>query len=130
MLSGKRVTALAKKLAQCSFDGLEIDRSRVRAMVELIGELTERMSSLQRRYLHFLESEWHRRRLKIEYAGIGDFVSIQNFMERHVRRKLKLEVEENVALIAGLRISIGDHIWERSIRSDLSRLCSRSYFLF
>ncbi|MDR2812620.1 MAG: F0F1 ATP synthase subunit delta [Puniceicoccales bacterium] len=125
MLSKKKVTTLAKKLAQLSFDGAEIDLSRVRAIAELMAEFAETVRrSLQRKYLHFLENECHRFRLSIEYVDGGDFISIQRFMERHMQRKLRLETTENRALIAGLRISVGDCIWERSIRGDLSALCS------
>jgi hypothetical protein len=124
MLSKKRVTALAKKLAQCSFDGAEIDLSRVRAVAQLVAEFTECLRhSLRRQYLYFLENEWHGHRLRVEYVGVCDSVSIQRSMERHMRRKLKLEAAENVALIAGLRIAVGDYVWERSIRGDLSMLC-------
>jgi F-type H+-transporting ATPase subunit delta len=124
MLSKKQVTALAKKLAQGSFEGAEIDLSRVRAITQLIAEFAERVQgSLRRKYFHFLENECHWRRLRIEHAGICDFVQIQRSMERHVQRKLKLETAENIALIAGLRISVGDYVWERSIRGDLSTLC-------
>jgi F-type H+-transporting ATPase subunit delta len=124
MLSKKRVTALAKKLAQRSLDGAEIDRFRVRAIAQLIAEFSECLRhSLRRQYLHFLESEWHRHRLRIEYVGTCDFVSIQRSMEQHMGRQLKLETTENVALIAGLRIAVGDYVWERSIRGDLSALC-------
>jgi hypothetical protein len=125
MLSKKKVTALAKRLAQLSFEGAEIDRSRVRVAVEWMGECAETVRGLLRRkYLHFLENECHRRLLKIEYAGECDFIPIQRSTEQHVGRILKLETVENVALIAGLRISVGDCIWERSIRSDLATLCS------
>ncbi|MDR1907086.1 MAG: hypothetical protein LBQ03_02620 [Puniceicoccales bacterium] len=124
MLSKKQVTALAKKLAQDSFEGTEIDLSRVQAIAKLITEFAERVqNSLRRKYLYFLENECHWRRLRIEYAGVCDFVQIQSSMEQHVRRKLKLETAENVALIAGLRIFVGDYIWERSIRGDLLTLC-------
>ncbi|MDR0740181.1 MAG: F0F1 ATP synthase subunit delta [Puniceicoccales bacterium] len=125
MLSKKRVTALAKRLAQLSFNGAEIDRLRVQVAVEWIEECAEMVrGSLRRKYLHFLENECHWRLLRIEYAGECDFIPIQRSMEQHVGRTLKLETAENVALIAGLRISVGDCIWERSIQGDLSTLCS------
>jgi hypothetical protein len=125
MLSNKKVTVLAKRLAQFSFEGAEIDRLRVQAVAEWMGECAEMVrGSLRRKYCHFLENECHRRLLRIEYAGACDFTSIQRSMEQYVRRSLKLEAVENGALIAGLRISVGDRIWERSIRCDLSILCS------
>jgi hypothetical protein len=125
MPSKKKVIALAKRLAQLSFEGTEIDRSRVRAAVEWMEECAETMrGSLRRKYLQFLENECHRRLLRIEYAGECDFISIQRSMEQHMERTLKLEMVENMALIAGLKISVGDYIWERSIRNDLSTLCS------
>jgi hypothetical protein len=125
MVSRKKVTALAKKLAQRSFEGAEIDLSHVRAIAQLIAEYAESARGLLRRtYLHFLERECHWRLLRIEYAGERDWAPVQRSMEQHVGRKLKLETVENTALIAGFRISVGDYIWERSIRSDLSTLCS------
>jgi F0F1-type ATP synthase delta subunit len=125
MLSRKRVTVLAKRLAKLSLDGAEIDLSRVHAIAQLITEFAEIVRhSLQRKYLHFLENECHRVRLSIEYVDECDFIQIQSLVEQHVRRKLKLEMMENKALIAGLKITVGDYIWERSIRGDLSMLCA------
>ncbi|MDR1591016.1 MAG: hypothetical protein LBR92_03420 [Puniceicoccales bacterium] len=125
MVSKKKVTALAKRLAQLSFEGAEVNLSRVQAIAKLIAEYAESArGSLRRKYLHFLERECQWRLLRIEYAGERDWDSTQRSMEHHVGRELKLETVENVALIAGFRISVGDYIWERSIRSDLSILCS------
>jgi hypothetical protein len=115
---------LAKRLAQLSFEEAEIDLSRVRVVAQLIAEFAETVRRpLQRKYLYFLENEYRQFRLNVEYAGEYDFVQIQNSVERHMQRKLKLETTENMALIAGLRIAVGDYVWERSIRGDLSMLC-------
>jgi hypothetical protein len=125
MLSKKKVNSMAKRLARLSFDEEtgEIDLSRVRAIIKFIPEIEERVRYLwERQYLRFLENEWERRLLKIEYVGACDCVNLQRSIEQGLGRKLQLQVLENEELIAGLRISVGDYIWERSIRGDLTAL--------
>ncbi|MDR2200841.1 MAG: hypothetical protein LBN94_01895 [Puniceicoccales bacterium] len=121
MLTKKRISHLGKRLAQLSFnaDGV-LDRDRVAAILEAMGELHERnRNALGRKYYYFLEAEWNSRLLKIEHVVGCDWEGIRTLMERFTQKKLQCELVKTPELIAGLRVTLGDHIWERSIRNDL-----------
>jgi F0F1-type ATP synthase delta subunit len=64
--------------------------------------------------------------MTIEHVSVSDFAQIQCSRECHLQRKVKLETAKNIGLIAGFWIYVGDYVWERPIRGDLSRLCYES----
>ncbi|MDR2807014.1 MAG: F0F1 ATP synthase subunit delta [Puniceicoccales bacterium] len=127
MLSKKKVYSLAKRLAQRSFDSSTncIHEEHVREIIALIRETPEYIRSLfLKKYSYFLEVAWMNRTIKIEYAGDCDFLKLQNQIEQRVQKKLPFEAIPAPELIVGFRMTVGDWIWERSVRSDLNMLCN------
>jgi hypothetical protein len=125
MRLGKKIIILAKKLAKNSFNGATgaIDLESVRGMIAIIQEFPERTRYvLLKRYQYFLGIEQVNRTATIEYAGDCDVGIIHARMEQFARQKLQLRVISVPALIAGLRVTLGDRIWERSIRGDLETI--------
>ncbi|UPA28565.1 MAG: F0F1 ATP synthase subunit delta [Verrucomicrobiota bacterium] len=121
MRSKRRISALAKRLASSSFDAQgALDVSKIRALAGLILEFSERdRGSLLRKYAYFLGEAYRQRTVRIECAGDCNTEAIHRSLETTYRRPLELIVQENPELIAGVRVTLGDHIWERSVRSDL-----------
>ncbi|MDR1303067.1 MAG: hypothetical protein LBJ81_00405 [Puniceicoccales bacterium] len=122
----KKIIILAKKLAKNSFDGATgaIDLEYVRGMVAIILESPERTRYVfLKRYQYFLGIEQLNRTAAIEYAGDCDVGIIHARMEQFARQKLQLRAVPIPELVAGLRVTLGDRIWERSIRGDLEAIC-------
>ncbi|MDE6576376.1 MAG: F0F1 ATP synthase subunit delta [Opitutales bacterium] len=121
MHSKRRIAALAKRLAASSFDAHgALDIPRIRALAGLISEFPERdRGLLLRKYVYFLEETYCRQTIRVECSGGCDTEEIRCSLEATYRRPLELIVQENPELIAGVRVTLGDHIWERSVRSDL-----------
>ncbi|MDR1435543.1 MAG: F0F1 ATP synthase subunit delta [Puniceicoccales bacterium] len=125
MLAKKKVNALAKRLAQLSFDGTTgcIDGELIREIIRIIQEFHENVRSLLlKKYRYFLETEQANQTVRIEYFGQCDIEKIHTHAEQFAKKKLKCEAIEDPKLIAGIRIILGDQIWERSIRCDLDRI--------
>ena len=124
MLTKKAVGSLAKKFASMSFDDFgNIDENRVRAVLDVISEYSERVRPLLRRkYLYFLEQCVNQQNLVVEYAGDVDIEKIKKFFENKLQHPVHLQSINNPELLAGVRVHIDDFIMERSLLGDLNSL--------
>jgi hypothetical protein len=116
-----------KRLARLSLgeDG-QIDPARAEAV---LGSLRAHPVRLQRAllkaYLRYLEIEDQRGRLLYEYAGIISPAELESLHERFNKkygRALRLELKNDADLLAGLRVSIGDDVFEYSASNRLANL--------
>jgi F0F1-type ATP synthase delta subunit len=117
----------AKKLARLSLDaGGQIDPARVDAVLSsLRGHPPRVQRALLKAYLKYMQVEDRRGRLLVEHAGnttSSDLDALRNRLEKKYNRALILEARENSALIAGLRASVGDDIYESSLSHRLAAL--------
>jgi F-type H+-transporting ATPase subunit delta len=120
---------LAKKLARLSLDaGGQISTERVQAVLSSLGGQTVRARrALLKAYLHYLQIEDRRSRLLVEHAGDispSELESMRDRLGKKYGRTLRLETRVNAALIAGLRASVGDDIYESSVAGRLAALQS------
>jgi F-type H+-transporting ATPase subunit delta len=120
---------LAKKLARLSLDaGGQISTERVQAVLSSLGSQTVRARrALLKAYLHYLQIEDRRSRLLVEHAGDispSELESMRDRLGKKYGRTLRLETRVNAALIAGLRASVGDDIYESSVAGRLAALQS------
>ena len=120
---------LAKKLARLSLDaGGQISTERVQAVLSSLGSQTVRARRvLLKAYLHYLQIEDRRSRLLVEHAGDispSELESMRDRLGKKYGRTLRLETRVNAALIAGLRASVGDDIYESSVAGCLAALQS------
>jgi len=117
----------AKKLARLSLTpGGQIEASRVDAVLTSLRSQKPRLlRPLLKAYLHYLQIEDRRSRLLIEHAGAvapAELEALRAKFAKQYRRELRLETRENAALLAGLRMSIGDDIYETSAANRLTAL--------
>ena len=122
MLALKKVVPVAKYLASISFDADsgEVALSNVQAVIQYISECPERYrAKLLKKYGYFLEEAIRQRSLSVEYARGCDIDRIKQIIPQQAQRVSRVNVKENSELICGVRLSFGDFIWERSVRSDL-----------
>ncbi len=127
MLLDRKQKDFAKKLARLSLDtGGQIDAARVDAVISSLRVNKARVQrALLKAYLHHLQVEDRRSRVLVEHAGTADAASLESMragLAKKYGRNLRLESRENPALIAGLRASVGDDIYESSISIRLAAL--------
>jgi len=127
MLLDRKQKDFAKKLARMSLDaGGQIDAARVDAVISsLRGHKPRVQRALLKSMLHYLQVEDRRSRVLVEHAGAADAATLESMrasLAKKYGRTLRLEARENPALIAGLRASVGDDIYESSISSRLTAL--------
>jgi len=119
----------AKKLACLSLgaDG-QVDPARVQAVLEALRPYKPRMLRLLlKAYLRRLLVEDRRGLLRYEYSGLiapAELESLHAHFNQKYRRPLRLELQADDQLLAGLRITIGDDVYEYSASSRLDRLRS------
>jgi F-type H+-transporting ATPase subunit delta len=119
----------AKKLARLSLgsDG-QIDGERAQAGMESLRPLKPRVQrALLKAYLHYLRIEDRRARMLYEYAGLIDPSELERLRTHYSQkygRNLRVDLKPNPALLAGLRLSIGDDIYENSASGRLAALAS------
>lgn len=124
MLTKKKIIHLAKKLAALSVsdDGL-LSLPRVDAALDVVRSCSERYRGLlMRQYRYFLEEKIRALTVVFEKNGKIDVESEVAKLERQFHKKLLLELRENPTLIAGARLTIGDMVFDRSLRSVLDSL--------
>ena len=119
----------AKKLARLSLDaGSQIDPARVDAVIATLRSHAPRVQrALLKAYLRYLQIEDRRSRILVEHSGDATSAGLESLrarLEKKYNRALRLEARENPALIAGLRASVGDDIYESSISSRLTALAT------
>lgn len=78
-----------------------------------------------RSFRNRLRLELKRRELTIEYAGTLSQADIENLTAHYSKllgHELRPVVQENPALISGLRLQVGDNVYENSVADRLKRL--------
>ena len=126
MAAPKQVRRTARILLNASLENGEVSAERVTGVLEWI-EKTQPSQALAilREYHRMVQTEVNKSNARVEHAGaIGaDAVaSIANSLSKRYNRAVTATASENPALIAGLRVSIGDDVYESSIAGQLESL--------
>jgi len=84
-----------------------------------------RRKAFMRSFYKRLRLELKRRELTIEYAGKLSSADIESLTAHYSKRlgyELRSVVRENPSLISGLRLQVGDNVYENSVADRLKRL--------
>lgn len=127
MLLDRKQRDLAKKLARMSLDASgQIDAARVDAVLSSLRHHKPRVQrAILKAYLHYMQIEDRRTCLLVEHAGnIGpaELEALRARLTKKYGRTLRLETRENPALIAGMRATVADDIYETSVANRLATL--------
>ncbi len=124
--SRQKQSALAHKLVEASYEAGAPSKARVEAILAALRMRPgKERRDLLRAYLVLMRREEAARTLTIEHAGPLDAASRQSIVERMARRtRRSLVVAEWAApeLIGGLRVRLGDDLFDASISGILARL--------
>lgn len=126
MSATKQVRATAKLLLKLSLDEGQLSEAKVRDVLAWFEQKPPaHAAAVLREYHRLVLREYNRGRARIEYAGSlssGAIASLITELSRLYHRPVSATAVENPDLIAGLRIHIGDDVFERSIAGQLAQL--------
>ncbi len=128
MSAKKNVQQLSRQLYKLSFVEGRLTSERVAGVLEYI-EKTKPADSLAllKAYHHLIEAEVARNQALVEHAGpvsAETLQSIASSLSKTYQRAITATARPNPDLLAGLRVRVGDDVYESSVSSQLSQLGS------
>jgi F-type H+-transporting ATPase subunit delta len=126
MKANKEARKLSRLMLRNSFTSGKLDEERISRMVQSVLETKPRyFVEVLKDYQHLLYLETEKRRAVIESAtplnrSLGDRI-IEN-LKAHYGEDLTTEFRTNPELIGGLKIKIGNDVWDGSIKHRLNQL--------
>ncbi|MBL9188003.1 MAG: F0F1 ATP synthase subunit delta [Opitutaceae bacterium] len=129
MASGKKqVQQLSRQFYKLSFDAGELSADRVGGVLAYIEKHRPPQTlAVLKAYRRLVAAEVARGRAVVEHAGTvtdATLAPIAATMTRRYSRKVVATARRNDALIAGLRVRVGDDVYETSVASQLAALGS------
>lgn len=127
MAASNRVRELAKKLAQLSLDEEgRVLEEKVREVLESLRASPPREhKALLRVYMERINREIAKGVAVVEYAGKPDQAAIETLQRKlteHYGRGIQVKLRENTELLAGIRITVGDDVYEDSAATRIRPL--------
>lgn len=126
MLKGKD-KKLANRIVQLTLDAGDNAVAEVIPALEraLAGRGMTQRRHFIRYFLQMLRRELRKETLRVEYAGSITEELIETLKARFGKeavRPLRVEQVENPGLLGGLRIQLGDNVYDASIQGRLTKL--------
>tara|TARA_Y100000588_G_scaffold58738_1_gene57191 strand:- start:4456 stop:4851 length:396 start_codon:yes stop_codon:yes gene_type:complete len=116
----------AKKLADLSLDNGLVSTEKVEAVLETLRKHPPRKPKIVlKNYLYCIKQAINRGKAVIEFAGSVEesaIAAIEKQLSENYNRPITTTSLANDALIAGLRITIGDDIYDASVAGRLANL--------
>jgi len=126
MKTSKESRQIARRLLRLSFTDGRLNQEKVTQMVQsVLSEKPRQHLDVLKDYQRLLRMEVEKRHAIIESAtplngSMGDRI-VANLRSRY-GDDLTAEFRTNPELLGGLRIKIGDDVWDGSVRHRLARL--------
>lgn len=130
MRGSKQSQQLAKQLFRISFaDDGQISSERVGGVLQYIEKHAQEPRRVLETYRRLVTVEIARGQALVEHAGpVSDSVlrGIEATMTKRYGRRVVALARPNPALLAGLRVKVGDDVFESSAAGQLSALSLRA----
>ena len=124
----KAATQLARQLFKLSLENGALSAERVGGVLAWVEKHRPANSMIVlKAYRRLVEAELERSRAVVEHAGaISDDVlqAIGAALARKYGRSVGLSAQPNPALLAGLRVRVGDDVYESSVAGQLAALAA------
>lgn len=128
MPSSKPSQQLARQLCELSLADGQISAERVAAVLAHLRQHPPRQPlAVLKRYHRLVARQLARNQARVEHAGAitGDILgALAQTLSRKYGRPITASAQPNPALIAGLRVRVGDDLYEASIASQLATLAA------
>ncbi len=126
MQSSRQSQQLARHLCHLSLEDGAVSAPRVDAVLAFLQQHPPRQPlTVLKHYRRLIARELARRQAVIEHAGVIDdriLAEIEAAMTRKYQRPIAAVARPNPVLIAGLRIRVGDDVYESSVAGQLATL--------
>jgi F-type H+-transporting ATPase subunit delta len=129
MASGKKqVTTLARQLFKLSFDGGALTADRVSGVLAYVEKTRPaNTTAVLKAYQRLVAAEVARGQAVVEHAGFtpsSALDAIAAALSKKYSRPVTWVAKPNPALLAGLRVRVGDDLYETSVANQLTTLAA------
>ena len=126
MKLNKEIRQLSRKMLQASFTDGQLDSGRIASLVDsVIRKKPRNYVSVLKNYKRLLRLEVEKRHAKIETASEVD-PAIRSEIVANLKSKygddLATDFHVDPQLLGGMRIRVGNDVWDGSVRNRLERL--------
>jgi F-type H+-transporting ATPase subunit delta len=126
MKLNKEIRQLSRKMLQASFTDGQLDSGRIASLVDsVIAEKPRNYIDVLKNYKRLLRLEVEKRHATIETASEVD-PAIRSEIVSNLKSKygddLATEFHVDPQLLGGMRIRVGNDVWDGSVRNRLERL--------
>ena len=126
MKINKEIRKLSREMLRASFTDGQLDPGRIASLVDsLIARRRRNYVDILKNYRRLLRLELDKRRALIETASDVES-TISSELVANLKRKyggdLTTEFVVNPQLLGGLRIRVGNDVWDGTVRGRLERL--------
>jgi F-type H+-transporting ATPase subunit delta len=126
MKLNKEIRQVSRKMLQASFTDGQLDPGRISSLVDsLVTRKPRNYVDALKNYKRLLRLELEKRHATIETASEVDS-AVRSEIEANLKSKYgnDLSTEFHVApeLLGGMRIRVGNDVWDGSVRNRLERL--------
>ena len=126
MKLNKEIRQVSRKMLQASFTDGQLDPGRISSLVDsLVTRKPRNYVDALKNYKRLLRLELEKRHATIETAS-GVDSAVRSEIEANLKSKYgnDLSTEFHVApeLLGGMRIRVGNDVWDGSVRNRLERL--------
>lgn len=122
----KQIQQLARELFQLSLSNGEVSLERVSGVLEFIeAHRPSNSLAVLKSYYRLIAAETARGQAVVEHAGSVSapvLAQISSVMTARYRRKIAVISRPNDSLVAGIRVRVGDDLYESSVASQLAQL--------
>ena len=126
MQNSEKTKRYARKLLELSMEGDRVIEERVDAVLESLRTRNPRHAKpILKKYLFYITREINRSVAKVELAGDPTkegLKAVTDLLVRQYDRKIEIICEDNLELIAGMKIRIADDVWDEDIATHLDNL--------
>ena len=126
MQKDKAQKEYAKKLVQIALVNGQVSDEKVDAILQALkANPPRKLATLLKCFLTYLRREIRNSQIRIEYAGQlnqATVDSLKKSLSKKYHRPLTVITEENTKLIAGLRLSISDDVYDSTVANRLTAL--------
>lgn len=126
MKLNKEIRRLSRKMLQASFTDGQLDPGRIASLVDsVIAQKPRNYIDVLKNYKRLLRLEVEKRHATIETASEMD-PAIRSEIVSNLKSKygddLATEFHVDPQLLGGMRIRVGNDVWDGSVRNRLQRL--------
>ncbi len=116
----------ARKLVQLSLDDGAVSAKKVEAVLAALAENPpRRFKPILKQYLRIIKQEIRKSEAVVEHSGeLGEETigNLESWLTARYDRAIHVTTRENPGLIAGIRVSIADDVYDTSLAGQLETL--------